>query len=897
MQAFILIHDYYNLVYLSFHYHLLWYKISALENLISIISSVEKETSKMSRKDMTERLRNLKCSEEEKKDLGEYLFSCLAEGKNYTLKRNRVMIMDNEDKNKYVILDSVPTSDENKQMFMCPKCSHIDYSNYLTDLVACDQFNACIHSNLCYLIWGDLGAIIDVTDDEETHMIEVIVEKPYYLAVVHPSSKCGKVPGAVRVSSRTRKPKCLVCRGQDCCVHLRIHMDQYKREAEDDIEEHEKKKLRVDKIEAGRPQKRETPLPGTLDPFQHEGLASNVFQIVIDFLQTKENMEKNREVFKNSKPFDKKEFVPKYDPNETCDHGNKFNPMVSLLFVESTNIIIHHTKHVESSETKVYFRPAIYEDCLSACNCKKWYTGEDDLLIRVSSANERITRTERPLHFVSIEYCFSFISELVTSGETLNAFIKSKKFMDEIFFGVEKKSECRKFISKGFEIFIHALRFPELANYCVECPQELEVGEREDDFKNDIEYTIVDGVQMGCRVQDNKTEIQDQYFKEEVVSDIIVEGIESRDRTFLKNRKVRDIISNLLANKSDFNALSKAVGSLTNFELDINTRSVLDLLNRLYSEHKYLPECYEVFLHELALETPISALLVPYSSDKQTYGKFMEYLNNKHDIFASPSSIALFINKFPIITECLKNILERENANRIKKCPYLPTDVSLIVKNMIKLRFSFDKLSRKVAAPRVTPEEDFVPPKADCFPSYPIHTKENKYKADRKSDENEDDCEKNFNSASSISGGIATISCNHKITKGFRAIQKGESPVIFCHSILRRLPAKVKAHKRVVIYDFACKMHKCCLRRYPYRIRRFQFVIDRHHQANHKACSQAYNISRYPEMNHVNTQVAEQLNNSLRKLSTVVAYSSFDNYLKIIEIFITIRNLKIKKII
>ena len=112
--------------------------------------------------------------------------------------------------------------------------------------------------------------------------------------------------------------------------------------------------------------------------------------------------------------------------------------------------------------------------------------------------------------------------------------------------------------------------------------------------------------------------------------------------------------------------------------------------------------------------------------------------------------------------------------------------------------------------------------------------------------------------------------------------------------MLRRLPNKVKAKRRVVVYDFACKLHKCCLRRYPYRIRRFQFVIDRHHQTNHKACSQAYNISKYPAMNHVNTQIAEQLNNSLRKLSTVVAYSNFDTYLKIIEIFVTIRNLKTK---
>ena len=119
----------------------------------------------------------------------------------------------------------------------------------------------------------------------------------------------------------------------------------------------------------------------------------------------------------------------------------------------------------------------------------------------------------------------------------------------------------------------------------------------------------------------------------------------------------------------------------------------------------------------------------------------MGYLNNKEDIFASPYTIALFINKFPVIIECLRSILRKGNANRVKKCPFLPTDVSLIVKNMIKLRFSFDKLSRKVAAPRVSPQGSFVPPKADCFPSYPIHTKENQYTADKK-DDTEDDCEK-----------------------------------------------------------------------------------------------------------------------------------------------------------
>ena len=479
----------------------------------------------------------------------------------------------------------------------------------------------------------------------------------------------------------------------------------------------------------------------------------------------------------------------------------------------------------------------------------------------------------------------------------MHAFIKAKKFMDEVFFGFEQKPEYRKILSKAFEIFCFALKLPKDANYCEKCPKTLEDGEKEDNFENEVEYSIIDGIQMGCRTQENKSEIKDEYFTEEKVPNVVVEGIESKDRTFLNKKKVRDIVADLTAGKSDKGSLENAIKDLSNMDLDENSRSVLDLLNRIASNHKVVPECYIPLLHELELETPISALLIPYTSDRDTYKKLLDYLDNKTDILSSPASIEKFINKFPIILECIKPILDKENASRDKKNRFLPTDVSVILRNMVKLRIKFDKLSHKVAAPRKPPPSNFVPPKADCFSSYPIHTMENHYKADKKSDENEDDCEKKFESAASISGGIGTVSCNHKITKGFRAIQKGESPVIFCHSLLRRLPEKVKAHKRVVIYDFACKMHKCCLRRYPYRIRRFQFVIDRHHQSNHKACSNAYNINKYPHMKHVNTQVAEQLNNSLRKLSTVVAYSNFETYLRIIEIFITIRNLKIKKII
>ena len=82
-----------------------------------------------------------------------------------------------------------------------------------------------------------------------------------------------------------------------------------------------------------------------------------------------------------------------------------------------------------------------------------------------------------------------------------------------------------------------------------------------------------------------------------------------------------------------------------------------------------------------------------------------------------------------------------------------------------------------------------------------------------------------------------------------------------------------------------------------HKVRRFQSVIDRHHQANHTACSKAYSMASYPFTNNMNSQLSEQLNNSLRKLATVAAYSKVDTYIKFLEVFITVRNLSVKKII
>ena len=148
-----------------------------------------------------------------------------------------------------------------------------------------------------------------------------------------------------------------------------------------------------------------------------------------------------------------------------------------------------------------------------------------------------------------------------------------------------------------------------------------------------------------------------------------------------------------------------------------------------------------------------------------------------------------------------------------------------------------------------------------------------------------------------MTAGISQVTCHHGICKGFTAMESGESPQIFTSVMLRRLPKRVRAKRRVFLYDNSCNCHKVALRRYPYRIRRWIFLIDRHHQKNHSKCSRAYNMKYYDQLKHVNSQLAEQLNRKLRKMAPSLAHYRFETYMKVLEHFFAYNNLKTKNII
>lgn len=277
----------------------------------------------MANEKITERFKKLECSSTEKEILQAYLFTCLAEGKTYRLKRNRVMIMEQENKNKIILLDIVKTSIDNQVSYICPKCFPILFGEFLSCEISADKFKSCIHTKLCNIIWGDEYDIeVNVMDDDDDNdeLIEVISEKPRYMAVIHPSRKSPKGPGVVVISSKMLKPKCVVCSGQDCCIHLRIHSDKFKEQMEG-VSDVSNKRLKLDRVEPAKPPKKKHFDQDAFDPFQYEGPECNVFNANIDFIPTKDMETKNR---KNSDlSIQGKFLVSEYNPNEVCErHGN-----------------------------------------------------------------------------------------------------------------------------------------------------------------------------------------------------------------------------------------------------------------------------------------------------------------------------------------------------------------------------------------------------------------------------------------------------------------------------------------------------------------------------------------------------------------------------------------------
>ena len=151
-----------------------------------------------------------------------------------------------------------------------------------------------------------------------------------------------------------------------------------------------------------------------------------------------------------------------------------------------------------------------------------------------------------------------------------------------------------------------------------------------------------------------------------------------------------NILSDLLKDVRNKKKVKESLRKLEEINKIKGENKILDflilVLKRISGTHNILPDGYMKLLHELKLDTPISDLLTPYTSNRDLYNQFYDFLKQKKRILDDPSLMEEFINSFPVIMNIIQSILKDEHGENNYKSKYLPEDVANLFKEMIKLR-------------------------------------------------------------------------------------------------------------------------------------------------------------------------------------------------------------------
>ena len=395
--------------------------------------------------------------------------------------------------------------------------------------------------------------------------------------------------------------------------------------------------------------------------------------------------------------------------------------------------------------------------------------------------------------------------------------------------------------NKSYNLFLQCIKHEENIAYgCEECPSEmLDNNDKEENYPRKVEVHVGDAVGVGNAVNNIKGIPENKIFKNDAPEGSqIKKGVDVPDRTFLPNIKQRKVVEKLIQNFEKDTSITNAIKSINaKGKTQIPDHPHMKLIEKVLihlrdnCNSRRVPIGYRYLLSELQKETPIIALICTHNP--KSIELLLRYLNKEVDILTSKESLEILQDSMPIITESIYQIMEYEKQIFVDKDNFLPESITDLLKAMVDFKLHYDQKAYELDG-QIPPKATQSDPLAEVYPAYPTHTEQELFHADSNKDKDEDIiCQKVYPESGGITGGISHVTCVHGITKGFTAMKKGESPGMFTDVLVKRLPQRVKAKRRYFIYDNSCNCHKYAVRRYPWRIKNFTFVIDRHHLSNH----------------------------------------------------------------
>lgn len=243
--------------------------------------------------------------------------------------------------------------------------------------------------------------------------------------------------------------------------------------------------------------------------------------------------------------------------------------------------------------------------------------------------------------------------------------------------------------------------------------------------------------------------------------------------------------------------------------------------------------------------------------------------------------------KVPVLAEAILTATLHDGTIRKEICEIIPHIIRLVNLPYKKYRIPDKKVYQKPSGE-----------KFELFPCFQRIRVRPLYDADKQGKASEEEfCRKETHSHNSLTPGLFTIFCEHQVCLGFSLMQQVESPRTPFDILLERFPQEI-LDNLTMVYDNCCKFQNYALRREPKRFSRTKCFVDRlHYRSNHVGCSNGYSLDIYKSntrLNKLNSQMNEQANADLRRLSTQVTYMTPHNVIQHVAIFLALRNMKKK---
>lgn len=140
--------------------------------------------------------------------------------------------------------------------------------------------------------------------------------------------------------------------------------------------------------------------------------------------------------------------------------------------------------------------------------------------------------------------------------------------------------------------------------------------------------------------------------------------------------------------------------------------------------------------------------------------------------------------------------------------------------------------------------------------------------------------------------GVFTMycACRRQRALGFHLLSSKETVRTF----LNVLYSRFEKAPDLVVYDNCCNLHKHVMRFAPVHFASTKFVIDRVHQHGHVACSPAFKMDFFTQLDNVNSQICEQGNALIfhSDISSSACYMSQFNFMLSFRFFLFLYNMR-----